>query len=495
MNKLFQLRRRTAAGRGTAAGRATVGDHSRSGYPHKLRGKVLWITSVLAIVASLVYPAWSLGAAAAGSDQAFARALQGIRAQALGSGPGLSLYVAQEGALLRSARQVSGKFAPNPEGLEDILDPSLLAILPAEKFRELFREYYLKHGRAVSVFLASKENEFLGSAVLSFERGVFIKITLQVSPRTGKITGLRLGEPVRSYGSIQGVVDEMKKFPGSAGLSLTWLGPASEVLYYLNPDAALALGSTFKLYILALLVEDRRPWDEVLRIREDLKSLPSGKLQAWPAGSPITVHTLASLMISISDNTATDHLLDYVGRHRVEAMLWKLGNRNFYRSIPFLSTLEMFKLKSRPEFMRRYLEADEAGKRGILGELKTLGREGLGWSKPTAVDSIEWFASPSDLCRLMDHFHVSGRYEEALKIMAINPGLDVPREIFPYAGYKGGSEPGVINMTWLLRSKGPQAFCLSAGWNNSSAALDDERFVGLMQALIYHLASEVGREH
>ncbi len=45
-------------------------------------------------------------------------------------------------------------------------------------------------------------------------------------------------------------------------------------------------------------------WDEVVTLAAGRKSLGSGILQTWPDGSPLTLHTLATLMISRSDNTA-----------------------------------------------------------------------------------------------------------------------------------------------------------------------------------------------
>ncbi|MFL9455456.1 serine hydrolase [Tolypothrix bouteillei VB521301_2] len=47
-------------------------------------------------------------------------------------------------------------------------------------------------------------------------------------------------------------------------------------------------------------------WKDVVQLQPSEKSLPSGMLHTWPDGSYLTVQTLASLMISLSDNTATD---------------------------------------------------------------------------------------------------------------------------------------------------------------------------------------------
>ena len=43
-------------------------------------------------------------------------------------------------------------------------------------------------------------------------------------------------------------------------------------------------------------------------------------------------------MIAISDNTATDHLIDLVGRDRVEAALTVFGHSDPAMTVPFLTT-------------------------------------------------------------------------------------------------------------------------------------------------------------
>ena len=84
-----------------------------------------------------------------------------------------------------------------------------------------------------------------------------------------------------------------------------------------------AVGSAFKLAVLAALKDQvaagALAWDDVATLEAGHISLPSGILQAWPVGSPLTIHTLASLMISVSDNTATDALIALLGRDLIES--------------------------------------------------------------------------------------------------------------------------------------------------------------------------------
>ena len=68
-----------------------------------------------------------------------------------------------------------------------------------------------------------------------------------------------------------------------------------------------------------------------------------------------------------------------------------------------------------------------------------------------------------------------------LRILAINPGVGaaVARK-FAYVGYKGGSEPGVMNMTVLVRDQAGKSRVVSASWNNPASAIDEMNFAALV---------------
>src|SRR5262249_45500007 len=136
--------------------------------------------------------------------------------------------------------------------------------------------------------------------------------------------------------------DRCRSLPGKVSLASYALeGSQLRPVHTLNPDEPLAIGSTFKLYILGALAEEvaagRARWDEPLAIKDDLTSLPSGQMQLETEGVEFPISRFADLMISISDNTAADHLLDRVGRARVEAYMSRL-NPDAARNLPFLST-------------------------------------------------------------------------------------------------------------------------------------------------------------
>lgn len=388
-------------------------------------------------------------------------------------------------ALLEAADGLARRITADPQDLESLFR---LQGMTLERMRAILIDIHAKHGTVVKTELASLEGPRAGWFRLETEKGHVLRVFLMVSDaRPVRIVGIRF-TGAAMHRSIAEAVEDLKKPPGTVSFKLVKLGRREETLHALNADSTLGIGSTFKLYLLALLAEDGG-WDGVLRLKEELRSHPSGDMRKWPAGSPVTLHTLAALMISESDNTATDHVLAHLGRERVEGAMARLGNAQPGKSAPFLSTAEMFKLKENPAVLKRYLKADTSGRRALLeGEVRRLplGDPGSFPTTPVAIDSVEWFASASDLCRLMSHFDAKDD-KTALDIIAINPGLDFPGEVYGYVGYKGGSEPGVLNLTWLIRTKEGERYALSAGWNDPAGPLDEDRFIAILQSVIYLL--------
>jgi beta-lactamase class A len=271
----------------------------------------------------------------------------------------------------------------------------------------------------------------------------------------------------------------------------------------LNAADRLGLGSTFKLYVLGALAnqveQGAASWDEEVAIQDALKSLPSGTMQDEPEGTTHTLREFAEQMISISDNTATDHLLDRLGRENVEAFQTTMGHLAPTRNIPFLSTRELFilKLKLDDEQRAAYLNATTEDRRAMLGAFAASYSlalsDALSWNQPIAIEELEWFASAEELCRAMLTLRdMSTRpgLEPLRDILSINPGIPFDEADWAYSGFKGGSEPGVLNLTWLLQRADGRWFVLTAGFNNPSAPLDENVVIPILQAAVALLAEE-----
>jgi hypothetical protein len=145
--------------------------------------------------------------------------------------------------------------------------------------------------------------------------------------------------------------------------------------------------------------------------------------------------------------------------------------------------MDAFRLKLGPDrtLPDRYTAADEATRRAMLapgGAVATAAPNLLAaslWRIPFHIEDVEWFASTADLCRVMADLHRLEQLpglEPLGRILRINPGLQFDSRAWRSVAYKGGSEPGVLNMTWLLERTDGRWFALSLTWNDPRKDVD-----------------------
>lgn len=391
---------------------------------------------------------------------------------------------ALRGGGARVVALLKGEAAP-----AEIFTPAFLAEVPEAQVRAITAQFAAQYGAVRGLPRIEPASAQSGTIHVDYERAtVHLSLVVEARPPF-RISGLLLTGADMRDDSMAAVLAEIRALPGQASVAVARLGgPAPVVTAGVAPDRALAIGSAFKLWILAELSRQvragERRWSDVVPI--DRRSIPGGTLHGWPRGAPVTLHTLASLMISISDNSATDVLLHLIGREAVERMMARIGVAAAARNRPLLSTLELSAIKTGPDAARdRWLRAGEAERRRILArDYAGLDPASVDISRftgaPLHIGSVEWFASPADLARTMDWLRVNGD-DGARAILAINPGLAPGIQgAFAYVGYKGGSEPGVISLTWLVRDRAGGWFAVSGIWNNPAGAADPVSFAGLM---------------
>lgn len=373
---------------------------------------------------------------------------------------------------------------------ESLFAPSFLAQVPADKVKGISSGLSSLFGKALSVTVTPDQPN--GARLLiTYERGtVDMRLAVDASP-PNQVIGLLITGSAFTQGLPQ-MIQTLRGFAGKTGFAFAKLGTgAPEMLASLQPDRDLALGSAFKLVILSELVREtgagERQWTDMVTL--DGGPLPGGTYTQMPAGTKVSLLELAQKMISISDNSATDILLTTLSRAKVEAMMTEVGWHDAARNRPFLTTLETFKIKGIARFRQAWPTLDEKGRRALLKQIDaaplseiepTLFKDG----KPVLIEQVEWFAPPADMIRTMDWLYKhseSGAGAQARAILSINPG--VPRSAgnaqWSFIGYKGGSEPGVITMTFLLQGKDGW-YAMSGGWNDPANPVDDNVFVGLM---------------
>jgi beta-lactamase class A len=379
------------------------------------------------------------------------------------------------------------------------------------------------------------------TATVSSRRGrSFLTIFLLVNDETGLVSALRI-DPARTpspspappapadWGEFAGELDDL---PGEVGFGAWALiesaGGTQELLPIAgqNEHKPLAIGSSFKLWVLGALAEDvllspqasatARAWTDTFRVQDTLKSLPSGTLQLRPEGELVTLAHAATQMMAISDNTATDHLLHHLSRERVEAFLGQVVATP-ERNTPLLSTREAFVLKLSDDdaMIERYLASNSDERRAMLqSELATqtpdLAQAG-DWDAPRLIEHVEWFASAHDCARTLarlrelevlaasrdaaasathsnqsppaiqsppapTHASLAKPLSDALRT---NPGLSLNPKVWRSVAFKGGSEPGVLHSCWMLERADGKWFVFSLGWNDSKELIDQDAFLRL----------------
>jgi beta-lactamase class A len=365
---------------------------------------------------------------------------------------------------------------------EAIFTQGFRAAIADAQMKALSASLTAQFGRALEVAVLLPRDGTRAALEIRFEHGL-AKGGIAISPdEDNRISELRFTSVDAAAvpgDTAQSIAADLAALPGTVN---AWFGPlgGGAPVIARNAETPLALGSTFKLYVLAALAEDvkagRRQWSDVVPLTE--KSYPSGQLHDWPRGAPITLHTLAGLMIGISDNTATDQLIKVLGRDRILRLMGDSGHRQPAANDPLLTTRELFLLKASPDELIELWRRGGTVARTAIATMaaqtwRPLADVNAAFGKgPRAID-IEWFAAPSDLARLFAHMRRTAD-PAAFEIMAINPSAsDSIRANWRYIGFKGGSEPGVLNLTWLLTDEAGRDWVLSLGWNNPEAVVDE----------------------
>lgn len=383
-----------------------------------------------------------------------------------------------------------------PGDEQDYFAPLFLEAVPVDRWRAVAADLRAQHGQPVALGSVRTESATAGQVEIRYARAT-VGFTLVVAPQPPhRVIGLHIVGARTANDSFDKVMADIAALPGTTAFAIAKLTDAGpQWLRVHRADAQMATGSSFKLYILAELARAtaarERRWSDVVPLGP--KSF-SGRLLGWPDGAPMTLHSLATAMIAESDNSASDTLLHALSRDRVDAMLAATGHVDATKALPLLTTAEAFALKmpANADLCRRYEAASPAERRTLLrAEAPRLAASkvdvGSVAEMPTAIDSIEWFASPKDMIALLDWLRSHGG--DALPILAVNPGIapaDAKR--WRYFGYKGGSEPGVMAMNILVQAQDGAWYAVSGSWNNPAARVDEARFVALMTRALNLLA-------
>ena len=126
---------------------------------------------------------------------------------------------------------------------------------------------------------------------------------------------------------VRDIEELLAGFAGTGGVAAKHLDTGEEIR--VNADALTATASTIKVPILIELYRQVEAGvvrlDEPLRVSETTRAPGSGILRELSLDVELSVHDLATLMIVVSDNSATNMLIDLVGLARVNETMADFG--------------------------------------------------------------------------------------------------------------------------------------------------------------------------
>ena len=374
---------------------------------------------------------------------------------------------------------------------EDFFDPRFLSKVASAAQMNAFAEGVVaQFGAPQKIVESRKTSETVAALKIQFEKAVLIvDVSIAAAPPS-KVIGFRIApeQPVIENDSLSKIDAELSALPGRVGYVVQSIGEDGKrtVVAGRATEEQFAIGSIFKLYILAELAAQidagQRKWSDTIPLTR--RSFSSPATQGLSLGTSVTLEQLATWMIAVSDNAASDELLFLLGRDQVEARVRMVGHSAPEKTLPFLSTVEAFLLKSDYKGTRaKYEAASEAKQRALLKrKISGVSFEKINIAnligKPTAIDTIEWFASPSDVVLLMDYLRTM-QNPTVLEIMARSVAPATTKK-WKYVGSKGGSELGVIAMSFLAQAPSGGWHVVTGSWNNNAQAVDENMFIRLM---------------
>lgn len=387
----------------------------------------------------------------------------------------------------RATRWVVEQFAadsgPSAAEAAERFAPVFLEQIPASEVAGVFGQI-----RALGPFALTGYSEAAGNAQASVTGAGEQRFLISVSIDDAELIQGLWVQPAPELPEIDSLADASSAVQSAAEASSFLFaqvvgdgaGASCEPIEARDAEVLRPIGSIFKLYVLGAVVQavadGALAWEDTLTLTDDLRSLPSGTLQDEPAGTQVTVQDAAEAMISISDNTATDMLIDAVGRDAVEAAVLRMGHSEPEVVTPFLTTREMFLLAFSSAALRGdWIEASGADPLSPDTAVSAKQREVVEalpggeivldpelFARPAWPDGLDWFATADDLCAAhlaLQDMATTTAGTPVRDILAINPGGVETTDGVDYVGFKGGSAPGEMAGSWYIEA-GEQRYVL-----------------------------------
>lgn len=291
--------------------------------------------------------------------------------------------------------------------------------------------------------------------------------------------------------TLNQAADKFQTFAQDTGLLIARIDDQGlcETIVDRNASQLRATASIFKIWVLAAAVEAWKigsiELNQMITLVASELAL-GGSINSEPIGTQFSLLEIATLMLGISDNTATDLLHETIGRDLINQVIGGLNLVDSESLTPLLSINEQFHLFfsfNLPEATSYVNGSEEFQENFLINEILPLGPL---TAFPFNNDSLfvpgSWRASPLDVCQTYSHLQNLPEGSDQLKLAetALGAGVALPnvRNNWDRVWYKGGSlESGVnglqvLTHSWMVQNQGDNPYVVVLMANDSSGGID-----------------------
>jgi len=259
-----------------------------------------------------------------------------------------------------------------------------------------------------------------------------------------------------------------------------------------------ATASIFKIWVLGGVA---RAVAEGTLATEDLIAMvaselaPGGTINVEPPGTLFSVADLATLMMGISDNTATDLLHEQVGRTLIGELINDYDVAQPEILTPLLGISEQFHLLSSfpLDVSQAYVNGTEAYQQQFLEEeiepLGSLVGDPMPYFHESLLTSGTWRASPMDVCHAFAHLRRLPQGSDAIELVDRALGAQATQpEVRKGGSLNTNTELRVLTHAWMLQNSAEDPYVVVAMSNSDAGDIDDFKVQSVTGRMLQLLA-------
>jgi len=342
---------------------------------------------------------------------------------------------------------------------------------------------------SIGYFVSLTTEYAQGAAITSFSASGYPQTAAFTFPQDSNL----------SYGEVR---NKFKKMAQNTSMLVANIDSnRCEPVFKHRAKAVMPTASIFKIWVLAALAKAIEDGDidinSTVKLVESELVFAGATINNVPLGTNIPLVDMSALMMGRSDNTATDHIHELVGRDKIEKITKAFNKNRAHGLTPFLSLNEQFQVLAglSPQQAQDYADGNDKAQRSILNSLIVpLGPvTAFTYNNEDILRTSSWRASTLDVCNGIAGLRQFDNRSEAFSIIDTSFGAEVVlptlRRNWDRAWFKGGGLANaqgnyVSTMSWLLESDDRGAHVIVLMANNDDGS-------GIDLSGMYSLASRI----